>query len=86
MEAGEEAQGSPTETEFPLRRPSKIPIAERCSPARVRCAALTRALAGSAPFGWSECATGGSDGNSKPPFLLTKSARSWKTGIAEPLP
>jgi hypothetical protein len=46
------AQSSPTEIEFPLRRPSKAPIAERCSQARVRSAALTRALACCAVFGW----------------------------------
>jgi len=51
MEAGEEALSSPTAIEFPLRRPSKVPIAERCSPARVRSAALTRALARCALFG-----------------------------------
>ena len=72
MEAGEEAQSSPTEIEFPLRRPSQAPILERCSPARVRCAALTRALGRSAPFDGSDFATSGSDGNSNVVFSLDK--------------
>jgi hypothetical protein len=35
-----------------------VSIAERCSPARVRSAALARALAGSAPFGTFEIRDG----------------------------
>ena len=38
-------------TVFLLRRPSRVvPVPERCSPARVRFAVLTRALASCAPF------------------------------------
>ena len=50
MEAGGKAQSSPTETSFRSAARRRCCIAERCSPARVRCAALTRALARSAPF------------------------------------
>jgi len=79
MEAGEEALSSPTEIEFPLRRPSKVRIAERRSPARVRCAALPRALACSAPFGSSNIRDGRLRRKLETDFLLTKNARSWKT-------
>jgi hypothetical protein len=65
MEAGEKAQSSPTETEFPLRRPSKVMNSRTV-------------LAGKGPLRRADArpcllravrqerfATGGSDGNSK---------------------
>ncbi len=60
-----------------------VAIAERCSPARVRCAALTRALACSAPFGKVKIATGGSDGNSNQISLDNYQPAHGRYGIAE---
>jgi hypothetical protein len=64
MEAGEEALSSPTENEFPLRRPSKVSNSRTVLAGKGPLRRAVRALARSTPFGRSIFATGGSDGNS----------------------
>ena len=73
---------------FPLRRPpTMVGMPERCSPARIRFAALTRVLACSAPFRQISTCDGRlrrehlSDSCSyqwSPRKMLTASAFSWK--------
>jgi hypothetical protein len=81
MEAGEEAQSSPTETEFPLRRPSigsgsRTVLAGKGSlrradarPCLLRAVRPVRISRRAAP---TETRIG---------FLLTKAARSWKSAM-----
>jgi hypothetical protein len=63
MEAGGEKLRAHQRKSFRSAARRVVRIAERCSPARVRFAALARALARCAPFGTIQAATGGSDGN-----------------------